>query len=112
MSETVVIDSIAPTFAYLIVLGGPRRGVVYQMREPRTQIGRSGNDNDIVLGDDPAISGRHANVRKEKDGEYYLVDLDSTNGSKVNGQRITLQQLRHDDRVTLGKTDLVFKRLA
>jgi pSer/pThr/pTyr-binding forkhead associated (FHA) protein len=112
MPETVVIDATPPTFAYLIVLSGPRRGVAHQVREPRTMIGRAGGANDIVLGDDPSVSTRHANVRKDADGEYYLVDMDSTNGSAVNGVRVTKHVLRHDDRITVGKTELVFKRLA
>jgi pSer/pThr/pTyr-binding forkhead associated (FHA) protein len=112
MSETVVLDSVAPSFAYLIVLSGIRRGTAYQIVPPRMAIGRTGAGNQIVLGDDAAVSSRHANLGRDADGEYYLVDLDSTNGTKVNDQRITRQALQHNDRITVGKTDLIFKRLA
>lgn len=112
MPETVMLDSGPPSFAYLIQLGGPRRGAIYHLHGDRIAIGRTGEGNDIVLGDDSSISGHHANLRRAGDGSYALVDMDSSNGTFVNGERITRQQLGSDDRVKLGKTELVFKLLA
>lgn len=66
-------------------------------------IGRS-DDNDIVLSDDTFISSRHARVEVRPSGPW-LVDLGSTNGSYVNGQRINAEKsLRRGDRIQVGST--------
>ena len=70
-------------------------------------IGRS-KDCDIRL-DDANASRRHAEVRQEGTA-YWLVDLDSTNGTTVNGRRQQRARLEHDDRITVGSTELVFRR--
>ena len=41
---------------------------------------------------------------------YVLVDLGSTNGTELNGRRVTRQELADGDRITIGATDLVFSR--
>ena len=68
-----------------------------------TTIGRAA-DNDIHI-DDPLVSGRHAVIERlgeeESDG-YRLRDLDSTNGSFVNEEKVATQRLRHDDRLRFG----------
>jgi hypothetical protein len=52
---------------------------------------------------------KHAEVRQEG-AAYWAVDLDSTNGMEVNGRRQKRAKLRQGDRITLGSTELVFKR--
>ena len=71
-------------------------------------IGRS-KDCDIRISDDANVSRRHAEIRQEGTA-YWLVDLESTNGSTVNGRRQQRAKLESDDRITLGSTDLVFRR--
>src|SRR5947209_3639883 len=73
--------------------------------EPVT-IGRHA-ECDVVL-DDTNISRRHAEVRRQGE-DYMLVDLGSTNGSKVNGTRVKQQALADGDEITLGKTVLRFE---
>jgi len=70
-------------------------------------IGRS-KDCDIRLAD-PNVSRRHAEVRQEGTA-YWVLDLDSTNGTTVNGRRQKRAKLEDDDRITVGSTDLVFRR--
>ena len=41
---------------------------------------------------------------------YVVVDLGSTNGTELNGRRITREELTDGDRITIGATDLVFGR--
>jgi hypothetical protein len=72
-------------------------------------IGRS-KDCDIQL-PDPNVSRRHAEVRQEG-AAYWVIDLDSTNGMEVNGRRQKRAKLRQGDRITLGSTELVFRREA
>jgi hypothetical protein len=73
--------------------------------EPVT-IGRQA-ECEVVL-EDTNVSRRHAEVRRQGD-EYLLVDLGSTNGSKVNGTRVKQQALSDGDEITLGKTLIRFE---
>ncbi|GAB3580237.1 FhaA domain-containing protein [Calidifontibacter terrae] len=74
-----------------------------------TVIGRD-DDADIVL-DDSGISRRHSEIRVTNDGPHLvasLSDLGSTNGTFVNGDRITSVHLNDGDRITVGRTSMVF----
>ncbi|AKT50833.1 FhaA domain-containing protein [Arsenicicoccus sp. oral taxon 190] len=75
-----------------------------------TVIGRDGVA-DIVL-DDPGISRRHAEIRVHHDGPHLvgsIRDLGSTNGTFVEGHRVTSQRLADGDRVTIGRTSFTFR---
>ena len=72
-----------------------------------TVIGRS-SDCNISLSD-PNVSRRHAEVRRIGDG-YSLVDLGSTNGTEVNGQRIQETALMNGDVIGVGTTSITFER--
>lgn len=72
-------------------------------------VGRK-EDNDVVIGSDPFV-GRHHCQFVEKNGQYFVVDLDSTNGTFVNSKRITGQYCLEDsDVVRIGNTVLTWKR--
>ena len=73
----------------------------------RMVVGRS-RECDIQL-DDANVSRRHAELRQEG-ASYWIVDLDSTNGIEVNGRRLKRAKLEDGDRVTVGSTELVFRR--
>lgn len=68
-------------------------------------VGR-GPDNDIVI-DNLAVSTHHAKVAPELD-HYIVEDLQSANGTFVNGQTVQRRILRDGDRITVGKHTLVF----
>src|SRR4029453_7012599 len=68
-------------------------------------IGRS-PDNTVII-DNPAVSGHHARVFSES-GAVILEDLNSTNGTFVNGQSTTRRVLRSGDVVLVGKHQLLF----
>ena len=70
-------------------------------------IGRS-RDCDIRLAD-PNVSRRHAELRQEGTA-YWILDLGSTNGLTVNGRRQQRARLENEDRITVGSTELVFRR--
>ena len=82
-------------------------GAQHRLEKPVMVIGRS-KDTDIRVSD-PNISRRHAEIRQEG-SNYWIVDLDSTNGISVNGRPQKRAKLDDDDRVALGSTELVFKR--
>jgi pSer/pThr/pTyr-binding forkhead associated (FHA) protein len=79
--------------------GGAR--IPHQLAEELITVGR-GPDNTLRL-DDPSVSGRHAQLQRVGD-IYRLKDLDSTNGTLVNGQKINETALRFGDRIALEKS--------
>src|SRR3970040_2777943 len=76
-----------------------------QLTKDRTTLGRRPY-NDIVI-DNLAVSGEHAALQMAGH-EVYLEDLDSTNGTYVNGKSITKQLLRNGDAVEIGKYKIKF----
>lgn len=73
-------------------------------------IGRSGNSK-IQL-EENIISAQHAEIFIEKDHHgkdiYFLMDLNSRNGSYVNHNKISCQQLKHKDRIRFGGQKFTF----
>jgi len=76
---------------------------------PTATIGRW-PDNAIVI-DSPAVSGHHACVFITGD-QHIVEDLQSTNGTFVNGLRVSRQVLQHGDVVKVGDHELVFDHVA
>jgi pSer/pThr/pTyr-binding forkhead associated (FHA) protein len=77
-------------------------GVTHELVDEAITFGR-GADNTIVV-NDPSISTHHAQLLLEGD-TYRLKDLDSTNGTRVNGKPVTETVLRVDDRIRFGATE-------
>ncbi len=88
----------------LSVLEGNEKDRIYQISRSVTVIGRM--EGEIRLAD-PKVSSRHAQV-EILDGEAWLRDLGSTNGTFVNGTRVDLARLKHLDEVTVGATRLLY----
>jgi predicted component of type VI protein secretion system len=79
---------------------------VHELTEQLNTIGRA-PENSIRL-DEPSVSGRHAELMLA--GEVcYLKDLDSTNGTLVNGQPVTNAQLRSGDRIRFGIVEACYE---
>jgi pSer/pThr/pTyr-binding forkhead associated (FHA) protein len=64
-------------------------------------------DNNIQV-DDASVSSHHAQFNLSGNGNYLLKDLNSTNGTRVNGAPVTDAQLRNGDRVRLGKIEAAY----
>ncbi len=101
--ETVILGSSNTPLAYLINNG---TGESFKLSD-NTNIGR-GEGNDIVL-NDPAVSTEHAKVKFENE-KFVLYDLASTNGTYVNGNKITKQELKDGDTVTFARVQMTFKK--
>ncbi len=71
-----------------------------QLTKDRTSLGRRPY-NDIVI-DNLAVSGEHA-VLQMSGNEVYLEDLNSTNGTYVNGKAVKKQLLQNNDTIEIGK---------
>jgi pSer/pThr/pTyr-binding forkhead associated (FHA) protein len=82
-------------------------GSQHRLEKPVMVIGRS-KESDIRVAD-PNISRRHAEIRRDG-SNFWIVDLDSTNGVAVNGRALKRAKLDDEDRITLGSSELVFRR--
>ncbi len=91
-----------PVCPRLSVLEGPSAGQEFLVNGLRNSIGR-GTDNSIVIADE-ATSRQHLEIVKNSDDSYTLQDLQSVNGTYVNGERVEEADLFHGDRIKLGQT--------
>ena len=87
----------------LVVVGSKRRP--YPLAKDALSIGRL-DSCDIVLSD-TGVSRKHAEVRREGD-EWVIVDLNSTNGTVVNGKTVRRHRLAQGDRIEVGETTIEF----
>ena len=95
---------------------GIRVGAQYrEMRfdSPRILIGRSLSTQEgppvIDLSEDSSVSRRHAEIRWTGEG-YTVTDLGSTNGTWINGERISpgqIRRLRDQDRIAVGRLSVL-----
>lgn len=79
--------------------------LTYALAHPVTRIGR-GEESDLRI-DDPGISRDHAELRRSG-GDVTVVDVGSTNGVVIDGERVEQARLRDGNRVLLGSTTVVF----
>ena len=91
--------------AYLIIRNEDQGTVKVSLSEKPLFIGRS-SEKDICLRD-LTVSNTHAKVTLEV-GRYKVRDLQSTNGSFVNGEQITERALIDGDEIQIGNTVMVF----
>ena len=104
---SALADSALPN--YLVVVQGGTPGEMHKLNEGICQIGRS-VDNELTL-HNSTISRHHAQVVSSEDGQAWLTDLSSTNGTFRNGRWLTPGEpyaLRDGDRLQFGNS-LVFK---
>jgi hypothetical protein len=100
-----------PGYARLVITADgsdddDQREQVLPLTKPVTVLGRAA-DVDIPL-DDAGVSRRHAEIHVT-DGRYRVVDLGSTNGTFVDGERIATGELRDGSTITVGRSRLVFR---
>ena len=69
-------------------------------------------DENTLPIDDPSVSSHHAQLTLQGSGAYLLRDLGSTNGTRVNGLRITEATLHPGDQVRFGRVEAVFEASA
>ena len=93
---------------WIVIWNGPQKGRDFRLEPGKNPVGTDANCTVVIS--DPYASGQHCVVRFEEN-EYVLVDLDSTNGTYVNGERVVKHHLIDNDTIRIGRTELRFKAL-
>src|SRR5215467_10514339 len=89
----------------LIAITGPLKGTTIPLVEVETVIGREPT-NPVAL-NDPLVSRKHCAIRKA-DGKFQMRDLESLNGTLVNGVPTREKALEHGDRIKIGGSQFIF----
>jgi len=97
----------APSGPKLVGMAGKYAGAVFPVKADPSVIGRE-MTCDIALTDDATASRRHATISRSADG-FIIRDEGSSNGTLVNGLRITEQPLKDGDEVQIGSTRFRFE---
>jgi pSer/pThr/pTyr-binding forkhead associated (FHA) protein len=88
----------------LRVISGADRGRVYRELQMPITVGRE--EGNMVQLNDERISRYHVKIQ-EDEGRLVITDLDSTNGTRVNGHVCSLKILRYGDTISIGRTVLL-----
>jgi len=96
-----------PARAVLVICNGGFEGMTYDLASEETIIGRNPTTDITLL--DENISREHSIILRDSDtGTYSIEDLQSTNGTKVNGKRVRSADLQPDDEIEIGHTRFKF----
>lgn len=93
-------QGIAGWTATLVEVAGGAEGTEHPVDVERVVVGR-GPGADLAFSDDDEMSAQHAAFEHTRGG-FCVTDLDSTNGTKVNGEKVTTRVLAHGDRIEMG----------
>ena|SRR5271165_1190901 len=89
----------------IMIVTGPSTGTISALDDQEFSIGRDPSNRLCIP--NQHMSGRHCVIRPEN-GKFKLVDLQSKNGTQVNGTRIDERILQHADRISMGESTLKF----
>ena len=89
----------------IIVISGPSKGTTVKLDSDQFLVGRDSSNHLCLL--DRAVSRKHFSI-SETDAGFHLVDLESHNGTLVNGVPVRRKLLGHGDAIRVGQCELVF----
>ena len=93
----------SPAQFKLLIIAGPKAGTEFELKADEITLGR-GTDNALTI-PDVSVSRRHVRIARSGDG-VVVTDLNSGNGTKVNGTKVTTSPVTHGDEIALGDTVL------
>jgi hypothetical protein len=93
------------TTVTLQVLEGVDKGRVFRNLATPVTVGRE--EGNLLRLNDERVSRFHAKIQYDN-GDIILTDLESTNGTRVNGNVVQIRRLRHGDRICVGRSLLLF----
>ena len=91
--------------AFVKLISGPSKGYKVQIDRDEVIIGR--DPENVIPIEDVAASSRHCAILREG-RKFTIHDLESTNGTRLNGVRITEYRLSPKDIITVGGTEMLF----
>jgi transcriptional regulator with GAF, ATPase, and Fis domain len=89
----------------LVAIAGPLKDSVFALPEGELSIGR--DSANVLSVPDPSVSRRHCVVSRTSDS-FQVRDLDSRNGTLINGTAVEADQIRHGDQISVGDSIFVF----
>jgi transcriptional regulator with GAF, ATPase, and Fis domain len=90
----------------LLAIAGPLKDSIIPLPDGEATLGRDPMNAVPVV--DPSVSRKHCLLRREADGRFQVKDLDSRNGTVVNGLPVREQWLRHGDEIAIGDSSFIF----
>ncbi len=90
----------------LVAISGSLDGTVRSLDGGALSLGRDPS-NHVMVGE-PAVSRKHCVISQVADGEYEIADLESHNGTYVNGVKVDRTGIGHGDRIRIGTSEFVF----
>jgi Nif-specific regulatory protein len=88
------------------VIAGPSKDLTIPLPDGEATIGR--DPANVVAIIDPSVSRKHCLLRREEDGRFSIKDLESRNGTLVNGTPVKEQFLHHGDEIATGDSLFLF----
>jgi transcriptional regulator with GAF, ATPase, and Fis domain len=92
--------------ARLVATSGYLKGTVWALTDGPLLMGRDASNQVEVS--DPAVSRKHCCISTLSSGAVEIADLDSHNGTSVNGTKVNRKNIEHGDRIRIGSSEYVF----
>jgi Nif-specific regulatory protein len=89
-----------------LVIAGPSKDQTIPLPDGEATIGRDPASTVAIV--DPSVSRKHCLLKREEDGRFLIKDLESRNGTLVNGVALKEHWLRHGDEIATGDSLFVF----
>jgi transcriptional regulator with GAF, ATPase, and Fis domain len=90
----------------LVATTGYAKGTVWPANGGALSLGRDATNQIVVT--DAAVSRKHCSVSEVASGVFELTDLDSHNGTQLNGTQVSRETMHHGDRILIGSSEYVF----
>ena len=87
-------------------MAGPSKDSIVPLPDGEATVGR--DPTNLVALADPSVSRKHCLLWCEGDGRFRIKDLESRNGTVVNGTAVKEEWLRHGDEITTGDSAFLF----